>query len=289
MTTAPQAGRPEPTFVLVSGTCGSAAGFVPLQRELALRGRRSLALDMPGHGTGRPVAYLHGRRDAAALAVEPSPMAGVTFQQTVEHVITNVRRVREYGPVILLGFSMGGAIIGGVGNDAPEIIDRVVYLSAWCPVSTSSMAECGLLPEQADSLLEATPLPVVGDAAELGAFRVDWRGVDEMTFAALKAALAADATDDEFRAMLDTMDSDETRAIATADSRVRAETWGRIPRSYLRLTEDRSIPVAMQDRMIAEADALTPDNRFDVHTLHTTHAAFWHRAAEVAAVLDSLA
>lgn len=45
----------------------------------------------------------------------------------------------------------------------------------------------------------------------------------------------------------------------------------------------------MQDRLIAEADALTPGNPYDVHTLDTSHAGFLYRADEVAAILDGLA
>jgi hypothetical protein len=42
----------------------------------------------------------------------------------------------------------------------------------------------------------------------------------------------------------------------------------------------------MRDRLIAEADALTPDNPYDVHSLDTSHVGFLLRAAEVAATLD---
>ena len=75
----------------------------------------------------------------------------------------------------------------------------------------------------------------------------------------------------------------------TADARVRAGTWGTVARSYIRLTGDRSLPVAMQDRLIAEGNALTPDNPYDVHTLDTSHAGFVFRAPEVAAILGKLA
>jgi hypothetical protein len=44
----------------------------------------------------------------------------------------------------------------------------------------------------------------------------------------------------------------------------------------------------MQDRLIAEADALTPADPYAVHTLDTTHVGFVFRAAEVAAILDKL-
>lgn len=72
------------------------------------------------------------------------------------------------------------------------------------------------------------------------------------------------------------------------DARVQADTWGTIARSYIRLTEDCSLPIAMQDRLIAEADALTPDNRYDVHAMDTSHVGFVFRAPEVAAILDKL-
>ncbi|NED79175.1 alpha/beta hydrolase, partial [Streptomyces sp. SID11233] len=39
-----------PTFVLVHGAFANSFSFAPLQRELALRGQRSLAVDLPGHG-----------------------------------------------------------------------------------------------------------------------------------------------------------------------------------------------------------------------------------------------
>jgi hypothetical protein len=44
-----------------------------------------------------------------------------------------------------------------------------------------------------------------------------------------------------------------------------------VPRSYIRFTLDRALPLALQDRMIDEADAATPGNRFDVHSLPAPH------------------
>ncbi|MFF0746975.1 hypothetical protein ACFYVL_41980 [Streptomyces sp. NPDC004111] len=75
---------------------------------------------------------------------------------------------------------------------------------------------------------------------------------------------------------------------APPTGRVRAETWGTVARTYIRLTEDRSLPVAMQDRLIAEADARTPDNPYDVHTLTASHAGFLLQAEKVAGILDRL-
>ena len=60
---------PEPTFVLVHGAFANSFSFAPLQAELALRGFRSLAVDLPGHGFEAtfPAAY-QAPQDLAELA-----------------------------------------------------------------------------------------------------------------------------------------------------------------------------------------------------------------------------
>jgi hypothetical protein len=50
-----------------------------------------------------------------------------------------------------------------------------------------------------------------------------------------------------------------------------ADKWGRVPRKFVRLTEDRSIPLALQDLMIADADRVTPHHRFRVVTVPGSH------------------
>ncbi|MEV4260386.1 hypothetical protein [Kribbella sp. NPDC049584] len=39
-------------------------------------------------------------------------------------------------------------------------------------------------------------------------------------------------------------------------------------------TEEYTVPPALQDRMILEADAATPHNKFVVHTLPSSHSSF---------------
>jgi pimeloyl-ACP methyl ester carboxylesterase len=103
-----------PTFVLVPGAFGNSFRWAPMQRELALRGHRSLAVDLPGRGYGAriPLAY-QVPQDPAALATAPSGLAGATLAGNVEHVVGLVRRVAEYGPVIVLGHSADGQVLTG--------------------------------------------------------------------------------------------------------------------------------------------------------------------------------
>jgi hypothetical protein len=100
-------------------------------------------------------------------------------------------------------------------------------------------------------------------------------------------AIAADYTDSEVRAVLDLLEPDETLGIFAADARGHADTWGHVPRTYVRFTKDLDLPLALQERMIAEADRLTPRNRFDVRSVAAPHAGPMHRP-EVVAILDEL-
>ncbi|MEV7805336.1 alpha/beta hydrolase [Microbispora sp. NPDC088329] len=275
--------------MLVHGSGSSSFMWAPIQRELALLGHRSFAVDLPGHGLDAqyPVAY-QAPQDLDAWAVEPSTLAGVTLQDNVDMVVDVVRRLAEHGPVVLVGASLGGTTITQVGNTVPELVSRLVYISAWSCVQRSNPIEYMQEPEFAASLMAPLAAFNVGDPARLGVGRANYRIADPVLLADLKAATMADVSDEQFRAFLNILQPDESIAVMTADARVHAATWGTIARTYIRLTEDRSLPVAMQDRLIAEADALTPGNPYDVHTLDTSHVGFVFRAGEVAAILDKL-
>ncbi|MFC8125974.1 alpha/beta fold hydrolase [Streptomyces sp. NPDC057302] len=284
-----QAREANATFVLVHGVCTSSFMWAPIQRELALLGHRSFAVDLPGHGfDAQYSAAYQTPQDLDAWAAEPSELAGVTLQDNVDMVVDVVRRVAEHGPVVLVGASLGGTTITGVGNTIPDLVGRLVYVSGWSCVERSNPIAYMQEPEFADNLMAPLAALNVGNPAELGVGRANYRTADPVMLAGLKAAMMADSTDEQFRAFLNILQPDESLAVMMSDARGHADTWGTIARSYIRLTEDRSLPVAMQDRLIAEANALTPGNPFDVHTLATSHVGFLLKPAEVAGILDQL-
>ncbi|SUA75126.1 acetoin dehydrogenase E2 subunit dihydrolipoyllysine-residue acetyltransferase [Nocardia otitidiscaviarum] len=275
-----------PTFVFVHGSGTSSSMWTPIQRELALRGQRCLAVDLPGHGFEAqfPIAY-QAPQQLDRLATEPSALAAVTLEDNADAVRTVVERVHEYGPVVLVGASLGGTSISVVANQVPDLLDRIVYISAWACTTLTNPIEYMSEPEFTRSLLPGLADLNVGDAMELGVGRANYRGADRDQLARLHAALMADRSEQEFLAFLNALQPDESLAAMMGDARLHPDLGGQVRRQYVRLIRDRSLPIDMQDRLIAEADAATPGNHFEVDSLDTSHAGFVYHPETVAKLL----
>ncbi|MFF2650208.1 alpha/beta fold hydrolase [Streptomyces sp. NPDC058045] len=279
----------QPTFVLVHGAFSNSFAFAPLQAELALHGHRSAAVDLPGHGFAatHPPAY-QCPQDPAGLAAEPGTIRGVTLADNAAHLIRVLERAKANGPVILVSHSRGGLTATAAANARPDLIDHLVYVSAWCPVDLA-VGDYYAEPEMAAVDSAALTRGMAGDPAQLGLLRVNFRTADPAVLAALKAAFLADGTDEELLAILNTFQPDENLDAGTRADRAQAATWGRIPRTYVRLARDAAIPPAAQDRLIREGDALTPDNQYDVRTLDSSHLKWLLQPAPAAHQLAQIA
>ena len=275
-----------PTFLLIPGAFCNAACWGPTVRELALRGHRALAVDLPGHGFhGQiPTGYLGGQ-DIVAMATDTSPMNAISTADDVAAVVALLRRAREHGPTVLVGASRGGITLNAVGNAEPGLVDHLVYASGHCPVPGTPPNP----PEMAESRLHRAEGIAAANPADIGALRLNWRTCDPDDLDGLQDALLHDGTRTELLAYLHTQDPDESVQIDMDLVAADPARWGSIPRTYVRLTEDRAIPLAMQDRYIADADALTPDNRFTVHEIASSHLWFQIHPAAFAHVLDGVA
>lgn len=65
--------------------------------------------------------------------------------------------------------------------------------------------------------------------------------------------------------------------------------WGRVARTFLRTGQDEALTPVLQDKMIAEADAWTPGNRFQVLQLNSSHSPFASQPEELARLLAEVA
>jgi pimeloyl-ACP methyl ester carboxylesterase len=100
-----------PLIVLVHGFTGSKENWLPLMRELA-RTHRVIAPDLPGWGDSE-------RHEGA----DYGPLAQVARLQAF--LATLGER-----PVLLLGHSMGGQVVGLLAAREPDVADRIGLMSA---------------------------------------------------------------------------------------------------------------------------------------------------------------
>jgi len=111
---------------------------------------------------------------------------------------------------------------------------------------------------------------------------------DLEVLSALRALLMADIDPAHVPAVLAyAMQPDEPLGTVLANAQADPVAWGNVPHTYIRTTEDEVIPLPVQDRMIAEADQLTPANPFTVHSLAASHFPPITHAAELATILTT--
>jgi pimeloyl-ACP methyl ester carboxylesterase len=277
-------------FVLVHGGAHGAWAFERLAALLVQEGHHVLARDLPGHGLGArlPHSYTARPLDPGQFATEPSPLAHLTLRDYRDQVTGSVRRLAERLPrhrIILLGHSMAGLILNQVGEAVPDLIGRLVYLSAWMTADGTSFTDYMDAPEFSTGSI---PSVLLADPAVTGALRMDFRSADPEYRARVKATFAADVDEHDWDAITNLLTPDTPVGPFAERVTVTRDRWGRIPRTYITCTDDRAVPPEAQRRFIEEADEYTPGNLTDVRALPTSHSPFVSQPEKLAEILLEL-
>ncbi len=275
-------GRGEPfgtVFVLVHGAWHASWQWAATQRAMAGAGVASVAVDLPGHGFGAPLPSGYLRPGQPGLSTEKSALAAMTVDDFADAIIDTLRRVRGYRTVVLVSHSAGGGPASLAAERAPELVDRMVYLSAFVPAGRPRFFDYLSTEQNADALGQGLQL---GDPAAIGAVRINPHSGDPAYVEELRRTHYHDTPPERFDRWRLALSPDLPLAIPSSPVEVTRERWGRIPRTYLRCGEDRAAAPAMQDLMITEADEAMPDNPFVVVTLASSHTPFAAHPVELA-------
>jgi pimeloyl-ACP methyl ester carboxylesterase len=270
------------TIVLVHGAWHAAAHWNRVISRLVDLGHRAVAVDLPGSGlrASYPPSYL--RNDFAAFVAEASPIRNVGLAEYASAVVSEVERASRHGKVTLVGHSFGGLTITLVGEQVPHLVRRLVYVSAYVPVSVPNGAGLSAMPEGASSISGRL---LVGDPNVTGALRINPRDSDPDYVEKGRQAFYNDLSTVEYLSYAAYLNPDLPVGVAFDDARGTPRRWGRLERTFVRCTRDNTVPLALQDRMIAEADAATPRNPFRVVTLESGHSPFASVPDDLAALL----
>ena len=237
-------------FVFVHGAFAGAWCWGPLRERLEAAGHTTEARDLPGSGE------------------DQTPVADLTLDAYADSVCQQLRESPE--PAVLVPNSMGGMVATQAAARCPGQVGSIVYVAAFVPQDGDSLLALTQLPEGAEDQIQAN-LVVVGDPKV--------------------ATLSPEASLDAM--YLECSDQTAEWAISrqrpqpvlpfTQPASLRDGALDDIPRSYVLCTRDRSIPPALQRRMIATAGIT------DVVELDTDHAPHLSATDELAAALDARA
>ncbi|APX90438.1 esterase [Brevirhabdus pacifica] len=233
-------------FLLIHGSCHGAWCWDMLISELEALGHAARAIDLPGAGDdATPVGQvtLAAYRDAVVAALDDGA-----------------------GPSILLGHSAGGFPITAAAEEAPELVRALVYLCAYVPKPGQSLVD----------LRRAAPrqplMPAVKLAEDGKSFTVRPEMREEVFYHDCPP---------EARALADAkLRPQPVAPQATAlGPTPRAD---RLPRHYIRCTQDRTIPPEYQ---LTLSKDFTSGN---VHALNSAHSPFFSQPATLAALLNTI-
>jgi pimeloyl-ACP methyl ester carboxylesterase len=235
------------TFILVHGGGHGGSCWNKVVSELQKLGHRALAPDLPGMGADR------------------TPLSEITLGGWAEFIANTARRIGE--PVVLVGHSRGGPVIGEAAERAPEAMLGLIYLSAiLIPAGVGTMAA---FDGEQTALMDK-----VSTTADGRAYVFD-RDVARRCFYHRAAPEDAEAALDQL--------CPEPIAPNIEPMTVTAERWGRLPRAFIECTDDRALPLAFQRKLHT---ALPCD---PVITIDSDHSPFLWMPRELAIYIAAIA
>jgi len=243
-------------FVLVHGAWHWGACYQKVAQELLLL----------GHNVAMPDLATHG------FDTTPEGTVADMAQYTAA-----ARKVIEASSekVYLVGHSMGGATCTYLGEQIPEKIAALVYLTAFLIPNGKTPNEIISSPEYTGNSMAAELYQILSPI-ETG-IKVDITKPD-----LAKATFYGDCSDQDFSIALKNVIEVQPFAPFITPSATTPEKYGSLRRVYIECTEDKAIPIEIQRIM----QASVPGS--EVLTMHTSHSPFFSQPKALADLLAGL-
>lgn len=233
-------------FLFLHGSWHGAWCWHKVLPHIRSEGHEAIAVDLPGRGrTPATPAFVSMTRAVDALACHLSSREKTTI---VVH-------------------SRSGIVASMLAERMPEQIARTIYLAAF--MLPPGLRVLDYLPDKGSLL---TPH-----------VQVNWLGLsDWLRPDAYREGLYADCSEADVALASALLVPEPVRPALTRLALSEAR-YGRVPRAYIRLTQDRAVSTALQDRLLNE----TPVER--VESINASHSAYFSKPDALAATVLKLA
>lgn len=170
-------------------------------------------------------------------------------------------------PTTIVVHSRYGVLASALAEAMPQAIRRVVYLAAYLLPSGGRARDA--FATDVDSYLRP----------HVAVDRVRVR--DRLDPVAYREGLYADCHADDVQ-LASSLLCPEPSLPALARVRTTADRWGRVPKAYIRLTQDRAVSIAAQDRMLAACPVAR------VESLPASHSAYFSQPDALASLIERI-
>jgi pimeloyl-ACP methyl ester carboxylesterase len=187
--------------------------------------------------------------------------------------------------VVLVGHSLGGLTVSATAEAVPELLHCTVYLTGFMLPPGMSVVGVHHYEAMATALV---PDLLLADPQAVGAQRIDVNSEASDYRSKLRDAFFGDVEERVFSAFQSSLHCDEPASVAVEPSRVTPARYGRVKRHYVCCTEDRAIPLAGQELMIAAMDEAI-GMKTAVHRLEASHSPFLSKPGQLSELFMEIA
>jgi len=228
------------TYVLVHGSWHAAWCWFKVTARLEAAGHKVIAPDLPGRGRNWK---------------SPDQVTLEDFTDLATSILD-----AEPEPVVFVAHSRHGIVASQTAELRPDRIRTLVYLAAYLVPSSETIVPLFL--SDTESLIPAS-------------FSVDpVAKTDMLRREAFREALYHDCSDDDI-ALANALLAPEPSTPGNTPVHTTDENFGRVPRVYIELTEDRAVSWSLQKRMHGAIPCK------EVLTIDASHSAYFSRPDEL--------
>ena len=240
--------HPSKTFVLVHGAFQAPYAWQFVKTKLEVAGNKVIVVELPGHGQDQ---------------TDPKKITINTYRDKVVAAISATN-----GPVVLVGHSLGGAIITAVTDTIPNRIEKLVYLAGFVPANNQSILD----------LTTMDPNSMFGPALEFSADGATASIPNDK----IVSVFAQDAND-EVKKLL--MDNNRPEPIGPQADKIflKNPAFAGVSKYYIQTIQDHAITIDLQKKMISAAGIK------NVYSVESGHCPMLTQADKVSDLLLQIA
>lgn len=238
------------TFVLVHGAWQASFVWDKVKTSLEAEGNKVVLVELLGHGN------------------DQTPVSEITFDGYVKQVTDVIDSLNT--PVVLVGHSLGGAIVTQAATKLPQKIEKLIYVAGFIPESGSSVFDYSAMDSET----------LIPSALEFSAdgFTVTIANAETN----MRDIFCNDGTNEEINLLTSKLRPEPVAAAGTPLNYSK-DIYNTIANKYyIYTTEDKAISYPFQQQMVSEA------NITNTYKIEAGHSPFLSKPNELLKIINTI-